>query len=88
MADAKGMTSLRLLLISLALAHLVAASHAVPSTRDGRMLRGCITSLPVVGDAVRVVNEDEEAKIQRMDIEINDYPGSGPNDRHTPKPPE
>ncbi|THU55597.1 hypothetical protein C4D60_Mb11t08260 [Musa balbisiana] len=87
MVDMKGMTSLRLLLISLALAHLIAASHAVPSTRDGRMLRGC-RSVSVVGDAVRVINEDEEAKIQRMDIEINDYPGSGANDRHTPKPPE
>uniref|UniRef100_A0A804L5R9 Uncharacterized protein n=1 Tax=Musa acuminata subsp. malaccensis TaxID=214687 RepID=A0A804L5R9_MUSAM len=84
MVDTKGMTSLRLLLISLALAHLIAASHAVPSTRDGRMLRGCRS----VGDAVQVINEDEEAKIQRMDIEINDYPGSGANDRHTPKPPE
>lgn len=37
---------------------------------------------------MQVINEDEEAKIQRMDIEINDYPGSGANDRHTPKPPE
>ncbi|CAD5195798.1 unnamed protein product [Musa acuminata subsp. burmannicoides] len=86
------MTSLRLLLISLALAHLIAASHAVPSTSDHLLL----IPTPVVfselnlspSRLMQVINEDEEAKIQRMDIEINDYPGSGANDRHTPKPPE
>ncbi|KAJ8510076.1 hypothetical protein OPV22_000510 [Ensete ventricosum] len=91
MVDRKGMASLLLrllLLISLALAHLIAASHAVvPPTGDGGTLGGC-RSPSVVGDAVQVMNEIEEAKIQRMDVEINDYPGSGANDRHTPKPPE
>lgn len=28
----------------------------------------------------------EQRISERMDVELNDYPGSGANNRHTPKP--
>ncbi len=31
---------------------------------------------------------DVQTIARRMDVELNDYPGSGANNRHTPRPPQ
>ncbi|KAH7654194.1 hypothetical protein IHE45_19G128400 [Dioscorea alata] len=42
----------------------------------------------VVGRQVMDVEKEEEMMMmKRMDLEINDYPGSGANNRHDPKTP-
>lgn len=45
--------------------------------------------LKVIGRQVMDVEKEEEEMMmmKRMDFEINDYPGSGANNRHDPKTP-
>ncbi|XVF09055.1 hypothetical protein REPUB_Repub07fG0058100 [Reevesia pubescens] len=81
-------TPFRLLVVLLGLSHIICL-NAVPVTRIGRRMH--------VPDQVRQVPENShlvtaekssEAKIikERMVVELNDYPGSGANNRHTPRP--
>ncbi|PKA56772.1 hypothetical protein AXF42_Ash002075 [Apostasia shenzhenica] len=82
--------SLLLLMLLIAFALLLSS---IPSSRSERKLLegakketpGCRKPIQMVG-RVRAV-EKEAVVSERMDIETNDYPGSGANDRHTPKPP-
>ncbi|XP_048329930.2 uncharacterized protein LOC125422412 isoform X1 [Ziziphus jujuba] len=83
-------TLLRLLVILLGFSHLISL-NAIPATRIGSLMHG-----PSVHDQVtEKTNQmaakesfwDEQATINgRMDVELHDYPGSGANNRHTPKP--
>ncbi|XP_014495633.1 uncharacterized protein LOC106757475 [Vigna radiata var. radiata] len=73
-----------LFLILLGLSHF-ACLQAVPITRTESL-----TQDPKVLDLAggNIHNHKVEATIdERMDIELHDYPPSGANGRHTPKPP-
>ncbi|XP_050377949.1 uncharacterized protein LOC126795161 [Argentina anserina] len=81
---ASSTTLLRLLVILLGFSHLF-CFNAVPVTRSG--------GLKHIEPEVHQTNAENnklmttEMKFyERMDVELNDYPGSGANNRHTPKP--
>ncbi|PON36755.1 Transmembrane protein [Parasponia andersonii] len=80
-------TLLPLLIILLGFSHLI-FSNAIPVTRIERLRHGVQVHLPPgTNHMVRTENIwDAETIPERMDVELNDYPGSGANNRHTPKP--
>ncbi|KAK7354159.1 hypothetical protein VNO80_19617 [Phaseolus coccineus] len=85
--------TLLLLLILLGLSHFVCL-EAVPVTRTGSL-----THDPKVFDLAGVNIHSHKVMSgikwelvepsigERMDVELHDYPPSGANGRHTPKPP-
>ncbi|PRQ16193.1 uncharacterized protein LOC133746242 [Rosa rugosa] len=81
---ASSTTLIRLLVILLGFSHLI-CFNAVPVTRIG----GLKHIGPEVHQTVAENNKlitTEMKFYERMDVELNDYPGSGANNRHTPKP--
>ncbi|CAN6206187.1 unnamed protein product [Urochloa humidicola] len=79
----------RFLVILLAL--LASSAHAARFTRGG--FRARMVEAPALQGA-EDAGEDNwrsnavvEEMFGRMALQITDYPGSGPNDRHTPKAP-
>ncbi|XP_008787105.1 uncharacterized protein LOC103705237 [Phoenix dactylifera] len=84
-----GRAFLHLLVILLVFCHHITPSHAVPSTRVQKLLQET-GDLPSLGDTSKINIEEAISEVisGRMDLQIsNDYPGSGANNRHTPKPP-
>uniref|UniRef100_A0A7N0UCE0 Uncharacterized protein n=1 Tax=Kalanchoe fedtschenkoi TaxID=63787 RepID=A0A7N0UCE0_KALFE len=80
-----------LLVMLLGLSQLIIGLHAAPATRTSRIDAQAYQ----VSEKTHSANADEVVMMDvelvngyRMDIEINDYPGSGANNRHTPKPPQ
>ncbi|XP_018826566.1 uncharacterized protein LOC108995444 [Juglans regia] len=73
---------------------LVFSSHvclnAVPVTRIGSLLHG--PQVPQVSENTLMLATEENLEepniAGRMDLELHDYPGSGANNRHTPRPPQ
>ncbi|CAK9183738.1 unnamed protein product [Ilex paraguariensis] len=82
---------LHLLVIFVAFSHLIFL-NADPTLRARRLLHeGDDSYLSGNTHKIMVVEALEEGLINgRMDLEnhLNDYPGYGANNRHTPKPPE
>ncbi|XP_044485429.1 uncharacterized protein LOC123210997 [Mangifera indica] len=70
----------RLLLGTSLVFSLLLSLDAVPVTRTGNLMhKSQVDQLPVETTRVTIIG--------RMDVELNDYPGSGANNRHTPRPP-
>ncbi|WCJ35929.1 hypothetical protein M5689_017155 [Euphorbia peplus] len=73
---------LRIIVLFLAFSHLMCV-NAIPVTRIDRLMHEHQND---------VVQETETEKamveIKRMIVQLNDYPGSGANHRHTPWPPQ
>ncbi|KAK4778709.1 hypothetical protein SAY86_006237 [Trapa natans] len=89
----RGKFLLYAVLATLAFAELLRSSSAVPVTRTGNMhLRHIFLLEPLVHEhTVKPSSQylDLEPQVAgegRLDIEINDYPGSGANNRHNPRP--
>ncbi|KAL3819467.1 hypothetical protein ACJIZ3_005372 [Penstemon smallii] len=73
-----------ILVVVLCFFYLICMNGAIPITRSVYLVKKSQGN--EVGKEVDVENDGESLKIRRMDIELNDYPGSGANDRHTPNP--
>ncbi|OAY82557.1 uncharacterized protein LOC109718120 isoform X2 [Ananas comosus] len=89
--DMERVASLHLLLLLFCFSYLIFSSHAIPSTRSQRMVKKGFPPSSGTTQVSKRGNRFEEIEFRgfgRMDLEIEDYPGSGANDRHTPKPPE
>ncbi|KAG7020052.1 hypothetical protein SDJN02_19020, partial [Cucurbita argyrosperma subsp. argyrosperma] len=77
---------LRLLVIFLGLHYNLLSSNAVPSSRSVRLMHASIQHLQVSSNTHMVIANQDKVRHGRMSLELNDYPGSGANNRHTPGP--
>ncbi|KAJ3677386.1 hypothetical protein LUZ60_003110 [Juncus effusus] len=85
-----GRDSFNKLVIALAFSLLIISSNAISSSRVQNLFHETKDSSMDNPKVIIIIDEIsiEEGMIKgRMDIETNDYPGSGANNRHTPKPP-
>ncbi|XAR50039.1 hypothetical protein NMG60_11004253 [Bertholletia excelsa] len=83
-----GTSSLHLLVVLLCFSFLFSFNNAVPVTRTRTLMQESQDhGLP---ENTHLENAEErllgERTVGRMDLEINDYPGSGANNKHTPNP--
>ncbi|XP_020090893.1 uncharacterized protein LOC109711928 isoform X2 [Ananas comosus] len=86
----RDMEKVTLFLILLVFCSLIISSTSIPPTRIQRTLHEGGERLI---EDFKQEERMEEAAVDdvinaRMDLESNDYQGSGANDRHTPKPPD
>ncbi|KAL4633665.1 uncharacterized protein LOC142630700 [Castanea sativa] len=77
-----------LLVLLLVFSQLISL-NAVPVTRTGNLMHGHQVHLVSQNTHMLATEEkwDEQIFSGRMEFELHDYPGSGANNRHTPKPP-
>ncbi|KAA8529416.1 hypothetical protein F0562_033785 [Nyssa sinensis] len=81
--------ALHLLVILLAFSHLSISLNAVPTSRTMHLFHESKDILTFENNQLMIEEEtmeEEEVSHGRMDLENNDYPGPGANNRHTPKP--
>ncbi|KAH7859157.1 hypothetical protein Vadar_032305 [Vaccinium darrowii] len=78
---------LRLLVVLLSFSFLIGLNAAPTSRTRNLMVRSEVFR---VSENTNLGNTEGKLKrqrvIRRMDVELNDYPGSGANNRHTPTP--
>ncbi|CAL5201886.1 unnamed protein product [Lathyrus oleraceus] len=87
-------TIFHLFVIFLGLSHLLCIK-AVPITRSESLMQSSqvhLASMNVNNHKVIIMEErkwpqDESTVLERMDLELHDYPPSGANGRHTPRVP-
>ncbi|KAL7139248.1 hypothetical protein ABFS83_09G038300 [Erythranthe nasuta] len=79
-------TRIRLLfLIVLCFSYIICNNGAIPFTRSRNLMKEP-QSYEVAKVEKIVKNWKTDSRIfRRMEIEVNDYPGSGANNRHTPR---
>ncbi|KAF3330636.1 hypothetical protein FCM35_KLT03990 [Carex littledalei] len=78
---------LNLFALFLVLSHLLPLS-AVPLSRNLALKNQNLPAEEIANQAIPIKEETNLGeKMARMDIEINDYPGSGANPRHDPRSP-
>ncbi|KAH7852457.1 hypothetical protein Vadar_024993 [Vaccinium darrowii] len=79
-----------LVLVLLCLSSHLISLNAVPITRTRSLMHGSPLDNGVSEDTHLVKPEEkleaERIEIRRVDIQLNDYAGSGANNRHTPYP--
>ncbi|KAL8529574.1 hypothetical protein ACS0TY_006847 [Phlomoides rotata] len=68
--------------VILCFSYLISMNGAIPFTRSSNMVHR-----PQIHEVAKtVLLESSELVMRRMGIEVNDYAGSGANNRHTPRP--
>nr|GMD35851.1 50S ribosomal protein [Ipomoea batatas] len=83
-------TSLHLLIILLCFSHLICL-NAIPITRSRRPVQKYQENDELIDTHIKVDMvenswDEDNIVMRRVVAELNDYPGSGANNRHTPKP--
>ncbi|KAJ7976450.1 putative Transmembrane protein [Quillaja saponaria] len=80
---------LRLLVIFLGFSYAICAASAVPTTRTQKFSKQVLPSSVAQDSLMEVMFdvEDQELMERRMDLQINDYGGTGANKDHDPKSP-
>ncbi|XP_058228057.1 uncharacterized protein LOC131336289 [Rhododendron vialii] len=86
----KLITFLHLFIVLLCLSSHLLSLNAGPVTRTRSLMLGSKLEYGISENTHLVKTEgkmeEERIEIRRVDVELNDYPGSGPNNRHTPSP--
>lgn len=71
------------LVVILCFSYHMSMNGAIPFTRSSNLVQKTHESLEVAKTSLL---ENPNLVMRRMEIEVNDYPGSGANNRHTPRP--
>ncbi|KAG6746950.1 hypothetical protein NC652_034874 [Populus alba x Populus x berolinensis] len=83
----------RLLVSFLLISNLVYWSNSISTRTTGSQVHGHDQLRPILEDTQMELqskkkDQDEHIANGRKIVELHDYPGSGANNRHTPRPPQ
>ncbi|KAG6391769.1 hypothetical protein SASPL_149529 [Salvia splendens] len=77
-------TCIRVMVVILCLYLHMSMNGATPFTRSSNLVKKIKRDQYQVEEGALL--ENPNLVVRRMEIEVNDYPGSGANNRHTPRP--